>query len=239
MRNELEGHTIDTIQATAQSFAQHAAPVKSSCWLQAKFLSNVLREFKEASRTRQAHPANMPGDTRQLQEARMAMGHRSVHEARNTAAPMDMDTTSHPGFRPQEDSRAPPGDISAQHHGPYPPAPPPPAVAGPPPATELKYLQHAQPFHTTTSTTSATSTTTTPVLDSAPTSAPYPPPAHHTHQQSNLHGQQQQDFTFSDDAMWEAMFANAGFNITDGTFLLDAYDDYRVRDGVGEVSSAI
>lgn len=29
--------------------------------------------------------------------------------------------------------------------------------------------------------------------------------------------------------MWEAMFANAGFNITDGTFLPDAYD-YRAED---------
>jgi hypothetical protein len=29
------------------------------------------------------------------------------------------------------------------------------------------------------------------------------------------------DFIFSDDATWETMFANAGFNITDGTFMTD------------------
>lgn len=40
-----------------------------------------------------------------------------------------------------------------------------------------------------------------------------------------------QDYTFSDDALWEAMFANAGFNIASGTFLPDAYT---FRDQVAE-----
>ncbi|KAK5049876.1 hypothetical protein LTR84_003994 [Exophiala bonariae] len=228
MRSELEGITIDTIHATAQSFAQHSAPVKSSCWLQAKFLSNVLREFKEASRTRQPHPASIAGTSRYQQEPRMAMGHHSSHDARD--ATLHIDGNSNPSLQPREIAS---GDISAQHQHPHAPRPP--------PAVHPEYPQH--PFNTGAITTSTASTTTTPILNTAPTSAPYPPPVHHAHQESHLHSEQhhqqhQQDFTFSDDAMWEVMFANAGFNITDGTFLLDhtAYDDYRARDGVGEAT---
>ena len=64
---------------------------------------------------------------------------------------------------------------------------------------------------------------TSPLLEST---------AHYHSSQAQAQAQAQaqtQDFAFSDDALWEAMFANAGFNITDGTFLPDAYE-YQTRD---------
>lgn len=177
MRTELEKPTIETIQATAQSFAQQAAPTKSSCWLQAKFLSNVLLEFKEATRIRQQPP---PITTTMVgQEPGLSIGTHSILNTNDPVGGID----TNPSLMP-ESTRS--GSTSVQR-----------------PVSALSY-PHQPVFDTSPN----------PMLESGHYSQP---PA------------QQQDFTFSDDAMWEAMFANAGFNITDGTFLPDAYD-YQTRD---------
>lgn len=231
IRIELERRTIDTIHATAQSFAQHAAPVKSSCWLQAKFLSNVLYEFKEANRTRvqpQHTACSSTGGMMRQQDSGLAslkkIRHQSVPNARDPMVDMNAGPSSSLLRHGSGSTNTPlggdssGGGISIQHHQQQ-------HRSG---STGVYSEYPQQPHHPFATATTATSTSTpSPAHILGP--APAPPPPGSYSQPPAPSQPTPQDYTFSDDTMWEAMFANAGFNITDGTFLPDAYD-YRVQD---------
>ncbi|KAI1621848.1 hypothetical protein EDD37DRAFT_667713 [Exophiala viscosa] len=137
VRADLETMTIEALRDAARSFAHQAAPPNSSCWLQAKFLENVLNDCTRPSRPRtDTHDAAEAGREAPHEHSRIA-----VHdEADRTALHQDMD--------------------GADTHG-----------------------GQSHLFNDTIS----------------------------------------PDFALWDDDMWEPMFASAGFNITDGTFLADAY----------------
>lgn len=231
IRTELERRTIDTIHATAQSFAQHAAPVKSSCWLQAKFLSNVLYEFKEANRTR-AQPqytasSSAAGSMRQ-QESALAkkIRHQSGPYSRDPTVDMGAGSASsllHHGNTNAQLAHDGGGGISIHHQQQQQQGPGPTAVH-----SEYPQQPH-HPFATAATMATPTSTTTPSPAHILGPQAAAPPPLGSYSQPQPQSQPTPQDYTFSDDAMWEAMFANAGFNITDGTFLPDAYD-YRAED---------
>ncbi|KIV86244.1 hypothetical protein PV11_01867 [Exophiala sideris] len=136
-RADLETMTIEALRDAARSFAHQAAPPNSSCWLQAKFLENVLNDYSRPSRLRT--------ETNDLAEA----GRVAPHQHSRTRAHNEADSSA----------------------------------------------------------------------------------LHQEMEGADAHGEQSQllndtispDFALWDDDMWEPMFASAGFNITDGTFLADAY----------------
>lgn len=68
IRQELEITNLRIIQEAASSFAQLSAPPNSSCWLQAKFLSNILHEYD-----RFVHPRRQPTSQSQLTDENITL----------------------------------------------------------------------------------------------------------------------------------------------------------------------
>ncbi|KAH8807279.1 hypothetical protein F5884DRAFT_788875 [Xylogone sp. PMI_703] len=56
--NQIEQDTIEVIRTAARVFSQQAAPPGSSCFLQAKFLANVVLKYEEARR--KPRPGRLP-----------------------------------------------------------------------------------------------------------------------------------------------------------------------------------
>lgn len=166
---ELERITVETIRTTAHSFDQQVAPSKSSCWLQARFLQKVLREFDEAAQLR----------LRNEQEAEIPRVKSSQYQSHAHTA----------------------------------------AVKPPPPPPSSMHIDSiVNSIHPTDNTTCGVSVgiqgrSYQPTHDMSISATPLPEDG-------------QMEFAFSDDTVWETMFANAGFNIANGTFLPEVYSTF-------------
>ena len=172
---ELEGITVETIRTTAQSFNKQVAPDKSSCWLQARFLQKVLREFDEAAQLR----------LRNEQEADVARVKLNQYQSHDNPAVVQL-----------------------------PPPPPPP----PPPSSML--------IDSIVNSINSTDSNTTGMVGVGLQSRPYQPPHDMSISATPLPEDGQPEFIFSDDTHWETMFANAGFNIANGTFMPEVYSTF-------------
>lgn len=181
------------MKTTVRVLTAQETPADFSCSLQAKFLSNALREYEKARRRQSAKKI------------------QNEHVARVTPATTDImdDTTSPPTVSHRQsstvlggNSSAYPGrqahDVNAAHQ----------SSTDAERTSQARTNEHMGPMDI-----SSDFLGNTALMETRPSNENNSP--------LETVGAQTADWTFGNDDVWSAMFLNAGFDISEGVFLPD------------------